>query len=108
MNLPYRWTDVVVKVILNKSTHDTWFPHTCVLWLWEKQKHWNSVKYQIYDQWSMFKCLSLFDTWLQTIIELDQMMWTLRIWEFMFLFLQYVISEVVHTVRCMEYKFLYV
>ncbi len=56
----------------------------------------------------MFKCLSLFDTWLQTIIELDQMMWTLRIWEFMFLFLQYVISEVVHTVRCMEYKFLYV
>ncbi len=32
MHLPYRWTDVVVKVILNKSTHDTWFPHTRVLW----------------------------------------------------------------------------
>lgn len=84
MHLPYRWTDVVVKVILNKSTHDTGFPHTCVLWLWEKQKHWNIVKYQIYDQWSnVFRCL----TWLQTF----NFILKTRCHVF---FLQYVISEV--------------
>lgn len=31
MNLPYRWTDVVVKMILDKSTNNAGFPNTGVL-----------------------------------------------------------------------------
>lgn len=96
MHLPYRWTDVVVKVILNESTHNAWFPHACVLWLWEKQKHWNIMKYKIYDQWPMFKCLSVFDTHLQTMTELDQNYVDIKNLRFnvVVVFLQYVISEV--------------
>lgn len=31
VNLPYRWTDVVVKMILDKSANNAGFPNTGVL-----------------------------------------------------------------------------
>ncbi len=56
---------------------------------------------EISNIWSMFKCLLLFDTWLQTILS----------WKLDFMFFSAICHFQVwsmHTVRCMEYKFQYV